>query len=418
MLLAPQHRTYLAFFLIAISTGAFLARIPDLQIMLDVNKAELGLTLIGMAAGALVSLTLSSPVVTRLGARLTLMVTLLGTALLLSLVPFMPNAPSVFSLLFFVGLLCGAFEISLNVEIGRIETQVGFGIMNRAHGFWSVGFFVTAISASVIRHAGISMQMHLHLVLALVCVLGVLNVAGMKNAPMAQDAETENTPHFALPTLGLLPLCLIGVAAFLVEGAGIDWSAIYMRDVFNSEPFVGGTGLTLFAFFMAVARLFVDPVVDRHGARAVAIVLLTTAALGITMVWLAPQPYIALVGFALMGGGCSAVYPMAVTAAAQRTDRPSVINVAAVGQMSVVVFFLAPPLLGLVGEHWGIRNAYLVCLPLILASLLASRALAPQRRVTRPIRAEQPVNASSPSGSIAPNDFAKPCRNTLLSPRR
>lgn len=380
MSLAPQHRTYLAFFLIAISTGAFLARIPDLQIMLGVDKAQLGLTLIGLAVGALVSLTFSSPVVVRLGARLTLMITILGTALLLSLAPFMPNAPSVFCLLFLVGLLGGAFEINLNVEIGKIEAQVGFSIMNRAHGFWSVGFFVTAVSASVIRQAGISMQTHLHLVLALVFVLGVINVVGMKNAPEKEGATSEEPPHFALPTLGLLPLCLIGVAAFLVEGAGIDWSAIYMRDVFNSQPFIGGTGLTLFAFFMAIARLFVDPVVDRYGARPVAVVLLATAALGITMVWLAPHPYMALAGFALMGGGCSAVYPMAVTAAAQRTDRPSVVNVAALAQMSFVVFFLAPPLLGFVAEHWGIRNAYLVCLPLILASLLASPALAPKRR--------------------------------------
>lgn len=226
MLLAPQHRTYLAFFLIAISTGAFLARIPDLQKLLNVNKTELGLTLIGMAAGALVSLTFSSPVVIRLGARLTLMITLLGTAFLLSLVPFMPNPQTVFFLLFLVGLLVGAFEINLNVEIGRIETQVGFGIMNRAHGFWSVGFFVTAVSASIVRQARIDMQTHLRLVLALVFLLGVLNVAGMKNAPMVAGAEMENAPQFALPTLGLLPLCLIGTAAFLVEGAGIDWSAI------------------------------------------------------------------------------------------------------------------------------------------------------------------------------------------------
>ncbi len=397
MLLAPHHRTYLAFFLIAISTGAFLARIPDLQMMLNVNKAELGLTLIGMAAGALVSLTLFSPVVMRLGARLTLMITLLGTAFLLSLVPFMPNPQTVFILLFLVGLLVGAFEINLNVEIGRIENQVGFGIMNRAHGFWSVGFFVTAVSASMIRQAGIDMQTHLHLILALVFLLGVLNVAGMKNAPILKGAEMENEPHFALPTLGLLPLCLIGTAAFLVEGAGIDWSAIYMRDVFNSEPFIGGSGLTLFAFFMAVARLFVDPVVDRHGARAVAIVLLTTATLGIIMVWLAPNPYVALAGFALMGGGCSAVYPMAVTAAAQRNDRPSVLNVAALGQMSVVVFFLAPPLLGFVAEHWGIRNAFVICLPLVICSLLASPALATRRGVAHPTIPEQPVNASNPS---------------------
>jgi MFS family permease len=380
MQLAPQHRTYLAFFLIAVSTGAFLARIPDLQAALGVNKAELGLTLIGMAIGALVSLTTSSPIVVRLGARLTLMITLFGTAILLSVIPFMPNAQSVFCVLFLVGLLGGAFEINLNVEIGRIEAQAGFGIMNRAHGFWSVGFFVTAISASAIRQAGISMQTHLHIILALVLLLGIVNVVGMKNAPPLQTQAGEKAPHFALPTLGLLPLCLIGTSAFLVEGAGIDWSAIYMRDVFASEPLIGGTGLTLFAFFMAAARLFVDPVVDRYGARRVAVVLLSTAALGTAMVWLAPHPFLALAGFALMGGGCSAVYPMAVTAAAQRTDRPSVVNVAALGQMAFVVFFLAPPLLGFVAESWGIRNAYLVCLPLILGSILASSALSSNRR--------------------------------------
>ncbi|MGV3552177.1 MFS transporter [Rhizobium sp.] len=379
MLLAPQHRTYLAFFLIAISTGAFLARIPDLQVMLGVNKAQLGFTLIGLAIGALVSLTFSSPIVVRLGARLTLAITIFGTAALLSLAPFMPNAPAVFCLLFLVGLLGGAFEINLNVEVGRIEAQVGFGIMNRAHGFWSLGFFVTAISASVIRQAGISMQTHLHLVLALCLVLGIVNVVGMKNAPAIKGTEADTAPHFALPTLGLMPLCIIGLSAFLVEGAGIDWSAIYMRDVFQVEPFVGGTGLTLFAGFMALARLFADPVVDRYGPRPVAIVMLATAAIGIAMVWLAPHAYVALAGFALMGAGCSAVYPMAVTAAAQRSDRPAVVNVAALAQMSFVVFFLAPPLLGFVAEHWGLRNAYLACLPLIVLSLLASPALAPKR---------------------------------------
>ena len=107
--------------------------------------------------------------------------------------------------------------------------------------------------------------------------------------------------------------------------------------------------------------------------------MLATAAIGIAMVWLAPHPYVALAGFGLMGAGCSAVYPMAVTAAAARTDRPAVVNVAALAQMSFVVFFLAPPLLGFVAEHWGIRNAYLVCLPLIIGSLLASGALAPKR---------------------------------------
>ncbi|UJW76397.1 MFS transporter [Rhizobium sp. SL42] len=383
MPMPPQFRIYLAFFLFAMSTGALFARMPDLQASLGLNKAELGLTLIGMAIGTLISLTASSPLLVRLGTKVSLAISLLGIVALLSLIPLMPNAQAVFCTLFCIGLLAGALEITLNVEIGRIEAQIGFGIMNRAHGCWSLGFFVTAITASVIRQAGISMQLHLHLVLGVVFVVAAIIIAGMKNAPVTAMADGEKAPHFALPTLGLLPLCLIGTSAFLIEGAGIDWSAIYMDDVFDVSPLVSGSGLTLFAFFMALARLLVDPVVDRYGPRRVALVLLATAALGIAMVWLAPGPYVALAGFALMGGGCSAVYPMAVTAAAQRSDRPAVVNVAALGQMAFVVFFLAPPLLGFVAEAWGIRNAYLVCLPLILASIFASRALSETAPVGR-----------------------------------
>ncbi|MFP3599694.1 hypothetical protein SB679_23545, partial [Chryseobacterium sp. SIMBA_029] len=92
---------------------------------------------------------------------------------------------------------------------------------------------------------------------AIVVVAGTIAIRGMQNASAPAPSQTEGA-HMALPTLGMLPLCVIGVGAFLVEGAGIDWSAIYMRDVFAVEPFVGGMGLTLFAFFMALVRLFAD----------------------------------------------------------------------------------------------------------------------------------------------------------------
>lgn len=379
----PQYRVYIAFFLFAMSTGSLFSRLPDLQTQLSVNKAELGMTLIGMAIGSLISLTFSSPLIVRLGSRVTLAITLLGVMLLLSLIPLLPSAPFVFVTLFAIGLLAGALEICLNVEIGRIEAQAGFGIMNRAHGCWSLGFFVTAVTASLVRQAGIPMQTHMHVLLGMMFVIGAITIAGMKNAPhLVQAGSTDKQPHFALPTLSLLPLCIIGTSAFLIEGAGIDWSTIYMEEAFDVSPFISGSGLTLFAFFMALARLTVDPVVDRYGARLVGRVLLSVAALGIAMAWLAPHPYLALLGFALMGAGCSAVYPMAVSAAAQRTDRPAVINVAAIAQMAFVVFFLGPPLLGFVAEAFGIRNAYLVCLPLVLGSILASSALpvGPARR--------------------------------------
>jgi MFS family permease len=383
MKIAPQYRIYACFFLFALSTGALLARMPDLQVSLGVRESQLGLTLIGMSIGSLISLTLSAPLIDRLGARTTAFITVLGPALLFALVPWMPSAPAVFCVLFVAGLLGGALEINLNVETDRLEAQHGKRFMNRAHGFWSLGFFITALFAAGIRQSGTSMHWHLGLVALVVLAVGGFMIWGMKTAPLRATSHQGKTPRIAFPNLGLLPLCIIGIGAFLVEGAGIDWSAIYMRDVFAVEPFVGGMSLTLFAFFMAATRLSIDPVVERFGPRTVAMTLLALAAAGVLLVGLAPMAPLALAGFSLMGVGCSAVYPLAVSAAAQRTDRPSAVNVAALGQVTFIVFFLAPPLLGFVAEYLGIRNSYLVCLPFIAFGLIASRAL-PRRNVETP----------------------------------
>jgi MFS family permease len=372
MTIAPQHRIYACFFLFALTTGALMSRLPDIQTALDVSKAQLGLTMIGMSLGSLISLTLGAPFIERLGARTTALFTVLGPAVLFALLATQGQAWMVFLVLFLAGILSGALEINLNVEIDKLEAQQGGRYMNRAHGFWSVGFFVTALAGASIRQSGLSVAQHMGLIAAIVVLVGGYLIWGMRSAPKPKGRHDGDTPRFAFPNLGLLPLCLIGFAAFLVEGAGIDWSAIYMRDVFESTPFIGGMGLTLFAFCMAVVRLGADPLVSRYGPRAVAMVLMGLASLGALLVGVAPDQTMALLGFALMGIGCSAVYPLAVSAAAQRTDRPSAVNVAALGQVSFVVFFMAPPLLGFVAEYMGIRMSYLICLPLLLAGLVAS----------------------------------------------
>jgi predicted MFS family arabinose efflux permease len=57
--------------------------------------------------------------------------------------------------------------------------------------------------------------------------------------------------------------------------------------------------------------------------------------------------------------------------------------------MTFVVFFAGPPLLGFVAEHFGIRFSYWVCVPLIVAALLAIRALSPHP--TRVISEPEPA---------------------------
>jgi MFS family permease len=363
-MIKPHYRVFACFFLFALSLGALLARLPDVQQSLGLDKAQLGLMLIGMAIGSLVSLSVGAQWVDRMGARLTAIVTVLGTTFCYALIPWLPNAYLVFATLFVAGILAGLLEINLNLEADRIEAQINKRVMNRAHGMWSLGFFVTALLGAGIRQAGVPVTVHTGAAFVLVAIACLILLPGMTNAPHRPDAKPheEGEHRIALPNWGLLPLCIIGIAAFLIEGTGVDWSVIYMRDAFAVEPLIAGLSLTAFR------------------PRAVATTLLSVAALGSLLIGIAPHPYVAIVGFGMIGVGCSCVYPLAVSAAAQRTDRPSAVNVAALAQVSFVVFFLGPPLLGFVAEHFGIRVSYLSVLPVIVAGLLLCGALEGKRR--------------------------------------
>jgi MFS family permease len=96
---------------------------------------------------------------------------------------------------------------------------------------------------------------------------------------------------------------------------------------------------------------------------------------GCLMVSFAPSVVVAMFGFALMGVGSATMFPLAMSAAAQRTDRPAAVNVAALAQFSFMIFLLAPPLLGYVAEHFGIRTSFGIGIPLIIVSLLTAGSL-------------------------------------------
>ena len=90
-----------------------------------------------------------------------------------------------------------------------------------------------------------------------------------------------------------------------------------------------------------------------------------------------------LLGLLVWRVGSSVIFPLAMSAAAQLKNRPAAVNVAALAQISFVVFLLAPPLLGVLAEYIGIRYAFAICLPLAVLSLSSLRSLSPAPSTTK-----------------------------------
>lgn len=374
----PQLRVYAAFFVYSFCMGSIFPRLPDIQHAMGVAEGALGLALIGTAVGTLISLTFAGGLIEKIGHRRVLLTALPLLAVFYALAVWAPSPLTLFLMLLPVGLTIGAIEVIINLEADRVEHAIGRRIMNRAHGFWSVGFFSAGLIGSLIAQSGLSPQLHLLIMAPVIFIATAVILGRFEAAEHRTGGSTDEGPRFAQPTLAILVLVCVTMAAVMMEGAGIDWSAIYMRDVFLAEPFLAGFAVALGAGAQALMRFVADGFVERSNPVVVARILLGVLGAGALLVFFANAPWVALMGFAMMGVGTSAIFPLAMSAAAQRTDRPAAVNVAALAQISFVGFLLGPPLLGFVAEHFGIRWAFGIGLPLVAVSLLAAGSLSPK----------------------------------------
>jgi MFS family permease len=309
------RRVYAAFFLYAFAMGGIFPRLPEIQRGLGVAEGAFGIALIGTACGTMVSLSLAAPAIERIGHRHALHALTALLPLLYAVASLASGAVMFFALLVPAGLCIGALEIVVNLEADRVEHRSGRRIMNRAHAFWSAGFFVAGITGAVLSQAGISPQWHLALMVPLVWLGLALLLGRFDAAPHRTTAHGAAPTRFARPTWGVMVLVVVTLSAMVLEGAGADWSAIYMRDVFGAVPFVAGLAVAIGAFAQGATRFFADRFVERHQPVAVARVLLGVLAAGTLLVFVAPSSGLALVGFALMGVGTSAIFPLAMSAA-------------------------------------------------------------------------------------------------------
>ena len=373
--LQPHHRVFAVFAIYAFGLGQIFPRLPDIKFAMGIEEGALGLALMGISVGTITALTLSTALVTKIGHRIAMLALVPAMALFFAIASFASDPLAFFFLLIPAGLCIGAVEIIINVEADRVEAGMDRRIMSRAHAFWSLGFFGAAAYSAIMVKFGITPQTQLMASIPICILLTWLCLQAFQPATIRATDSHDKPPIVAKPTFAIMVLVGVTLSSMLLEGASIDWTAIYMDSVFVAIPEMGAIGVATAALSQGMVRYFGDRFVDRFAPTRVARGMQTVMALGVITVFFAPDPLVALVGFALIGAGNAMMFPLAMSAAAQRTDRPAAINVAALAQFSFVTFLLAPPLLGFIAEHFGLRWTFGIGLPLIVLSFALSGAL-------------------------------------------
>ena len=363
----PQRNIYFSFFIYSFCLGVFFPRIGDLQNQMGIGETTLGLTLLGPAIGVQISLLFADKIFSLLGFRLVMClgVPILGLALVCSSLTFKP-------FIFFLSLMLGGFaigilEVAVNLEADRIEYKISKKIMNRSHSFWSLGFFCSGLTGALFSQMKVSPFVNFSLSLFLGTFLTILFCS--KYAPADERPNSSvNNSLFVKPTKAVMALVVLTFSPMLLESASIDWSVIYMRDIFFTPPFINGLAIVMVALTQFSVRYYADQYVEIYGSEKISKISVITMLIGVVSVCFSNSPYLSLVGFVFIGGGSAVIFPLAMSAAAQKTDRPAAINVASLAQISFLVFLLAPPILGFIAENFGIKISFGIGLPLVIVS--------------------------------------------------
>lgn len=367
---AEQHSTRLLFLLAGFSAAAWASLVPVAKAATGVNEGQLGLVLLCLGIGSLLAMPVSGVVSTRHGCRKVLMVC--GVALCACL-PLLASVQNVFTLaaaLFFFGAMIGTFDCVMNIQAVIVERDSKRPLMSGFHGFYSLGGLLGAATTSTIMDLGVSP----FATVSAIALAGVLLLMLIRRHVLPYGNPAEGPP-FALPRGEVLFLGMLCMTVFLVEGSMMDWSAVMLTENHGMPVAQAGYGFAAFSLTMTFGRLTGDRIVARVGRRSVVTVGGLLAMGGILLATLVPLWQAALLGYAMVGLGCSNIVPVLFTAVGRQTSMPQSVAVPAMSTLGYAGVLAGPAAIGFIAHHSSLPIAFLLVAALMLFVAISGRFL-------------------------------------------
>lgn len=365
-----QMSTRLAFFIAGFGIAAWAPLVPYAKARAGLDEGTLGLLLLSLGVGSILAMPIAGALASRYGCRRVLTVGTLLVCLALPLLATASSIPLLIATLFLFGAGLGTVDSTTNLQAVIVERASGKTMMSGFHGMFSLGGIVGAAGVSGLLGLGLTP------LAAMGVVILLLLAALIKAAPhLLAYAGESSGPAFAVPhgiVLFIGGMCFI---VFLAEGAALDWSAVFLAQERGIDTAYAGLGYAAFALTMTVGRLTGDRIVRRLGPTRVIVGGGLTAAGGLFLATFSPNWEWALLGYALLGVGCSNIVPVLYTAVGKQTVMPESIAVPAITTLGYAGILAGPAVIGFVAHASSLSSAFGLMAMLLVAVAIGGKVL-------------------------------------------
>lgn len=350
--------------------GTWAIYIPSVKEKLDINKADLGIALFFLALGVFTIFPMASKIINRLGVGRT---TWYGVVFctIAALLPLMaPSYELLCASLFVFGLSNGITDIAMNTLVTELEKEDNVQMMSAAHGFFSLGGVVAGLGSFLIPFIG-NPILHMTVVAVLVISINLF----FKGQYFAKRSEPVEKEPFSLKLFKpLFLLGLIGFISFASEGAIVDWSALYLKEVTLAPEQLFGAGFLAFSITMTLGRFLGDGISEKIGSVKIVVLGAIVAIMGYFGI-LSENTILAILGFALTGLGFSVMVPEVFRIGGKVKGVDSAQGIAFIAGIGYLGFLSGPVILGFLAEEYNLKASFWTLLSCAALVLLLTAAL-------------------------------------------
>lgn len=352
---SAANATRIAFIANGLVFASWAPIIPFIKAKTGVNEAALGLLLLCLGIGSVISMPITGWLCARYGTRPMILISTLIMAFALPFLAYLAEYWALAVTLLVFGASIGTLDVAMNIHATVVEKRSGCALMSGFHGMFSVGAICGAGFVTLLMSYGVAP------LVATLCVSGIVIIA-MWWAQSRYLVTKSDAPEPVHPPRGIVKwLALLAGIAFLIEGAIMDWGALLMieRAIFSMEQ--AALGYIAFSITMVIGRLSGDYIVPRIGRRAILLGGGAVVVLGLIAITTLPSPTLNLIGFAVIGLGAANLVPVVFSIAGQQNDMDPNMAVASVTFVGYAGILLGPAIIG--------YGAQYTSLPLVMASL-------------------------------------------------
>ena len=347
------HAARAFFFIGGFGTATWAPLVPLLRERLMVGDDVLGMLLLCIGVGSLLTMPLSGALAMRLGCRRVVMTAAVLFAAILLLVSCVDALSLAVPIVLIFGAVMGCIDVVVNIVAVLVEKGIGRRIMSGMHAFWSLGGFVGAGLYGVwVGLLGLTPFQSTAIAAGLILLLTA--VFGRHLIPYGGGSGAL----LALPRGIIVFVGMTAFIAFLSEGAVMDWGGVYLTTVRGMELALAGTGYSVFSAAMLTMRFLGDRVVQRIGALLVAVGGALLAFGGILLVMFAPVDALLYVGFFAIGIGSANIVPVFFSLMGRQNVMPVSAAVSAVSTMGYLGILAGPAAIGFVSSLTTLQTAF------------------------------------------------------------